>query len=525
MRSRGHRLAETLNIPRIDLPLAEVQARFDRLQQRLVPLWSSIEKLSESEQTVVVVPSITVDYELRGSLAQAYEERFLFMLLLLRQPRARVVYVTSQRIAPNVIDYYLSLLPGVIPSHARRRLHLITPSDGGPLPLTLKLLQRPRLLEKIRSYVPDPSRAHLAPFNTTTYERDLALRLGIPIYGADPQFLGLGTKTGSRELFEAAQVPCPLGIAGLRGEADLVDAVAEIRGRAPDIRQVMVKLDQGVSGEGNAVIDLSGLDSTPTRESIRHRVRRMQLESKSTAVEAYLERLAQQGGVVEERVVARELRSPSVQLRITPLGEVQLLSTHDQLLGGPTGQTFQGCLFPAASDYAALISRHAENVGRLLAQRGVLGRWGIDFLVAREADCWRPYAIEINLRKGGTTHPFLTLQFLTEGTYDGHRAVFTSARGASKYFVASDNVQSPLFRAFVADDLFDIAVRHGLHYDHARETGVVFHMMTALGDHGRAGLTAVEDSRAAARELYDRTLSVLHAEARDALRPRALPDI
>jgi hypothetical protein len=29
---------------------------------------------------------------------QAYEERFLFLLLLLRQPRARLIYVTSRTI-------------------------------------------------------------------------------------------------------------------------------------------------------------------------------------------------------------------------------------------------------------------------------------------------------------------------------------------------------------------------------------------------------------------------------------------
>ena len=57
---------------------------------------------------------------------QALEERFLFFLLLLRQPRLRMVYVTSQPIDPRVVEYYLSLLPGVIPSHARARLSLVS---------------------------------------------------------------------------------------------------------------------------------------------------------------------------------------------------------------------------------------------------------------------------------------------------------------------------------------------------------------------------------------------------------------
>ena len=58
-------------------------------------------------------------------MTQAMEERFLFLLMLLRQPRLRMVYVTSMPIAPEIIEYYLALLPGVIPSHARSRLSLV----------------------------------------------------------------------------------------------------------------------------------------------------------------------------------------------------------------------------------------------------------------------------------------------------------------------------------------------------------------------------------------------------------------
>ena len=66
-----------------------------------------------------------------------------------------------------------------------------------------------------------------------------------------------------------------------------------------------------------------------------------------------------------------------------------------------------------------LITREAAKVGRRLAKEGVIGRFAFDFVVVRAKDgTWEPYAIEINLRKGGTTHPFLTLQFLTDGTYD-----------------------------------------------------------------------------------------------------------
>src|SRR6516225_6427095 len=232
-------------------------AEFDRLQQKLVPLWKSIERFNQDPQTIVVVPSMSIDAIDSGAVIQAYEERFLFLLLLLRQPRARLIYVTSRMILPSIIDYYLDLLPGVIPSHARQRLFLISPLDGSVRPLSDKLLDRPRLIERIRSLIIDFDRAHLVPFNTTNREKELALRLGIPMYGADPKFFPLGTKSGCREIFIAEDVPHHLGHEDIGSKEDLINAIAAMRAKKPAIRQVMVKLDEGVSGEGNAVVDIT----------------------------------------------------------------------------------------------------------------------------------------------------------------------------------------------------------------------------------------------------------------------------
>src|SRR6266568_408161 len=495
---------------------ADSQAEFDQLQKKLVPLWKAIEAFNQDPQTIVVVPSMSIDAIGAGAVMQAYEERFLFLLLLLRQPRARLLYVTSQTILPSIIDYYLALLPGVIPSHARQRLFLLSPLDGSVRPLSEKLLERPRLIERIRSLISDPDRAHLVPFNTTRSEKELALRLGIPMYGADPKFFPLGTKSGCRKIFVEENVAHPLGHENLASQVDVIEAITQMRAKKSSIKQVLVKLNEGVSGEGNAVVDLTGLPrpgDSNERTALEDRLKTMQFELKGITYDSYMRKLEERKGIVEERITGEEVRSPSVQLRVTPLGSVELLSTHDQLLGGPSGQSYLGCVFPADTGYASLITREAAKVGDRLAKEGVIGRFALDFVVVRsDGGQWDPYAIEINLRKGGTTHPFLTLQFLTDGTYDPEAAIFTAPNGKQKFFVASDHVESPLYRTLTPDDLFDIVVRHGLHFGQTRQTGVVFHMMSALGELGRMGLTAVGNSHEQAKALYKRAVAVLDQE-------------
>ena len=510
-----------LAVPRLDLPEEELQERFDTLQEALTPLWRSISRLSQAEQTIVVVPSVSLDFALRPSEMQAYEERLLFLLLLLRQPRARMVYVTGQAVPETVIDYYLALLPGLIPSHARARLFMLSAGDADPIPLTHKVLQRPRLLERIKELVIDPRRAHLVPFNTTWAERDLALRLGIPMYGNDPRHEQLGSKSGGRALFKQAGVSCPTGYENLRSVDDIVRSITELKQERPECPAAIVKLEASVSGEGNAQVDLSDLDTEPA--AIEQRLRKMTTELVGLSADDYLAKFARIGGIVEERIVADGVLSPSVQLRITPLRDVQLLSTHDQLLGGPTGQSYLGARFPADNAYASMIAEEALKIGELVAREGVIGRFAVDFLTAKQDGAWKAWAIEVNLRKGGTTHPFLTMQFLTDGEYDWRTNVFRTRSGQPKFLVATDHMESEDYRVLEINDLFDAMVAHMIHFDHTRQRGIVLHMMACLGDCGRFGLTAVGDSADDAEALYNQAENVLLETARGARADRGIP--
>ncbi len=485
---------------------------FDALQARLVPLWPSLTLRTMRPQlrTVIVVHSTPVDL-LPAHLAPvfpAYEERFLCMVLsLLRAPGSRVIYVTSQPVLPQVVDYWFGLVRELDTAEARSRLFLVSAVDGSPRPLTAKLLDRPRLLARIRRLVVDPQLAIILPFMTREPEARLALELDIPIFGSNPRLWVLGSKSSARRLFAEEGVPCPAGVEDVCTRADLRNALRVLRELRPGLRQAIVKHDQGAGAFGNATISLESDDLDAALNA-------MQLEDPDASGEWFLAELERGGGVVEERVSGAEFRSPSVQLRASPSGEVEVLSTHDQVLGGPNGLTFLGSRFPANREYAPEITALARRVGERLAREGVLGRFALDFVVVRDrGGPWHPYAVEINLRCGGTTHTFMALQALTDGIYDEERCRFTDPDGRERHYVATDHVESPSYARLTPDDLFDILAERELGWDERTMAGVAFHMVSAVAPAGRLGVTAIAATQTEADALLEQARRVLDEES------------
>ncbi len=153
------------------------------------------------------------------------------------------------------------------------------------------------------------------------------------------------------------------------------------------------------------------------------------------------------------------------------------------------------------------------KVGKKLAEKGALERFGVDFITVDQGNgVWDIQAIEINLRKGGTTHPFMTLKLLTNGDYDLDTGLFYSQQGRPKYYVATDNLQKDCYRGLLPNDLMDIIAHHRLHFDRCTETGTVFHLIGCLSEFGKLGLTSIGDSPQQAEDMYNQVIQVLDAE-------------
>ena len=309
--------------------------------------------------------------------------------------------------------------------------------------------------------MPDPGALHLVPYNTTPRARP-RLALGIPMYAADPRHFPLGTKSGA-----GASSPRPAS--RIRSALRTCHTVATRCARSTLLRAptgdrgAIVKLDEGVAGAGNALVDLRDLPGRGARTRRPSCEPRARDELEDGTVRRGLPRhLAEGGGIVEERIAARGAQPERAAARHARSARSRSCRPTTRSSAGRVA-SLPRMPVPGRPGLRRPSRRRPTRSGERLAARG--GHRSVRARLrrrARRGGDLEAYAIEVNLRKGGTTHPFLTLQFLTDGAYDPDACSFTAPSGQAKHLVASDELKSPALRGFVLDDLFDTIVRHQL---------------------------------------------------------------
>lgn len=489
----------------MDAPTAR---RFAALQAELGPAWRANLPGADIEHVLIVLPSHSVAESLLahyGPRVRALEHRYLVAYLMLhRVTHCELVFLCTQQPEPEVIAYYDSLVADKIGTTALERFRTVVVDDGTSRSVSAKLLDRPDLLEVLRERRGGRP-TFLQPWNVTELEVQVALEVGAPLNGTSPELWPLGYKSAGRKLMRDAGVPVPYGHEDVRSVDQVVAAAADVQAARPDAPGVVVKLDDSGAGDGNVVIGLRAADGSAADEAeIRERIEALQ--------DWYLADLAA-GGVVEELITAPCFRSPSAQLGISPYGEVTVLATHEQVLGGDSGQVFTGCQFPADPAYASQIALRAEAVGHALAAEGAVGRVGVDFAVAGDgAGRWASFALEINLRNGGTSHPFAVLRNLVPGAYDVQSGRWVAEEdGSFRAYRATDNMVDISWLGLPPSEVIATVADAGLRFDHSTGTGVVLHMLSCLAIDGRFGLTAIGTDVEHASRLLDATRDAIDA--------------
>ncbi|CAE7383331.1 besA [Symbiodinium pilosum] len=485
------------------------------------PIDDLLRERGHVERYLVVVSSLSLDWKELAKIpgVSNYELRLLWHLFFLRSNTMHLVMCTSQYIPDILINYYLRYLPGgVTIEDARRRLTTIACNDMTSSSVTTKLIFREHAMQRIRDAI-EPEKAAMTCFNSTDTEKVLAEYIGIPLFGTDTKGAFWGTKTGNRQVFRDAGVQHPDGSYELiYTQEDLCEEILALLKRNPGTKKVMVKLNDSFSGEGNAVLrvdfDLYHAlkeSDEKARSIICQRLEKhLEYVAPGLTWDRYYTQFQELGGICELFIEGdhEAKTSPSCQAFLNADGSVRILATHEQMLNG---QIYQGCKFPANEKYSADLIALTHKIGQELVRRDVIGYIAVDFVSVLQKDgSYQHWAIEVNVRMGGTTLPIMTMNFLClEGRLNEKTSEFLATDGKPRYYVASDTVRKKKYKGLVIEDLLNIIERYSAEIEWnkrpgAPETGTIFHLVTCLSELGKCGCVCIGRSREEAQKIFER---------------------
>lgn len=436
--------------------------------------------------------------------------------------------------------------------------------------LSDKILRQKKLITLLQDLIHSPFGGNtleqnhtvgMSVFTGSDSVDELSHKLGVKLLEASGDTLHYGTKQGSREIFAACGISHPAGTPSLededlltygdasehggkvywaynhryiRSSHNLALGIARkiLRGIRP--KKWIVKLNQGFSGKGNASIDLQRIQrrfsgcKVGDNEAALHIAEQIEKEFatnlkcedpkmtwQDTPEQVGFQTQIKRLGVIAEVFIEGEVpTSPSIQAVIEG-NDVSLVSTHEQVLAG---QVYSGCRNPCNPAYRASIMEAGLKVGKFLVAHGVRGHFSVDFLSCKQpkSGSWNVYAVEVNLRQGGTTHPQATMALLCGGSIcsDG---LFRTNFGEFRCYVATDTHYSANLKGSTAKSLINALecsssnpAAHRIRWNKADRIGVVFHLFKFISS-GRIGFTAIGRSVEEAKTLFNDTVRFLDA--------------
>lgn len=453
-----------------------------------------------SPPTIVSVQSVSL-----GGLTSRYlrglnhfEERNFYQVDLLRGG-GTCVMVLSDDVDSAFMQYAIRRAAGacgLAADEVHRRLRIVKVPTDGCTSLSRLLLEDFHAFAALKEALADLEGPVLDFWNVSEDEVALAAALRLPYLGLPPRMLEADSKSGSRALFESQGIPMP---AGYRGIGNLREARASLRTLARETAagSFLIKLDREEAGNGIARVRREMLDASEGEFIAGLEI------SKRIPVEAFLHQLGAQGCVVEEFIEAPFTAFPSVKMNVLPDGRVLNLATHDQVL---SGMAYAGSRFPADAGYRKALIAFGRKIATAMSASGVRGIVSADFVATRDTPTgtWTLRGLEVNARKGATTHPYCWTRLLTASTYDADAGVLRTSEGPVAYR-SSEYIQAPGLSRVDPSELIAALEEDGLDFDPATGSGVLVHMATTLRDFSKFGATFIGRGRQEVDRLHDRT--------------------
>ncbi|HBK34385.1 hypothetical protein A2239_03425 [Candidatus Uhrbacteria bacterium RIFOXYA2_FULL_40_9] len=440
-------------------------------------------------RTIILIPSISFGELLMSFYKgiQNYEERYLYFLFYLKNPKTKLLVLLSEGYEKAIIEYFLEKVSQTLSlpeAELRSRFSIISvPKGEHHQTLTQCVLKNKQILSQLKNYISENDSCYFRFFRVTQDEYRLSQLLGIPYYGLSPHVFYVNEKEGARQLFKEAGVALPEGYEGIR---DLKGAYETLKrlAKKTEKKKFMLKINNEGSGVGIIKMNLDKKDYLSSYQTFYKNLE-INLPISKAVFARYFKK---QGGIVEVFLEGEEVESPSAQFEVTPQGRAVNLATHLQDL---EGNDYIGGYFPCPEVYREQVIKAGYKITRLIAKKGGRGRMAIDFLLIRNKSKWNLYGIEINARKGGTNHPYFWAKYLTEADYQEKKGILKNTKGEVRYYATEQGGRSEKLKKISARTLIQKMQEQKIDFDPKKKEGIFLHMLSTMKPFGKVGLTII----------------------------------